>query len=124
MHPQWGQQFATCGDNDNYGNFHQGPTLFSGPSTFTLSGSGHIAGMINPPAANKYGYWTNDKLVATPEAWLDDAKQHEGSWWTDWRLWIEPFQGREVAARVPGKGKLKVLEAAPGSYARARADGK
>ena len=96
--------------------------LISGKSRFVLSGSGHIAGMINPPAANKYGYWTNDKLAETADEWFAGAKQHEGSWWTDWRQWIAPYLGREVPARVPGKGKLKVIEAAPGSYARLRAD--
>src|SRR5437762_14276333 len=58
-----------------------GPHLFGGKSRFVLSGSGHIAGMINPPAAKKYGYWTNEKLPAKPDAWLKDARQHEGSWW-------------------------------------------
>ena len=101
---------------------YQGPMLFSGDSTFTLSGSGHIAGMINPPAANKYGYWTNKKLPDTPEGWLEGAKQHEGSWWTDWFEWLGDKLGPEVAARVPGKGKLKVIEDAPGSYAKLRVD--
>jgi polyhydroxyalkanoate synthase subunit PhaC len=103
---------------------YAGPEVLPGKSRFVLSGSGHIAGMVNPPSANKYGYWTNDKLPGTPEEWFDGTTQHEGSWWVDWRKWVEPFLGREVPARVPGKGKLKVLEAAPGSYARTRADGK
>ncbi len=103
---------------------YAGPAVLPGKSRFVLSGSGHIAGMVNPPAANKYGFWTNDKLPGTPEEWFDGTTQHEGSWWVDWRKWVEPFLGREVPARVPGKGKLKVLEAAPGSYARTRADGK
>jgi len=103
---------------------YAGPQVLKGKSRFVLSGSGHIAGMVNPPAANKYGYWTNEKLAPTPEGWFDGAKQHDGSWWTDWRHWLEPHLGREVPVRVPGKGKLKVLEAAPGSYVRTRADGK
>ncbi len=103
---------------------YAGPRLFSGKSRFVLSGSGHIAGMINPPAANKYGFWINDKLAATPDAWLASAKQHDGSWWNDWAQWLAPHRGREVPARMPGKGKLKVIEAAPGTYARIRADGK
>lgn len=102
---------------------YAGPTILPGKSRFVLSGSGHIAGMVNPPAANKYGFWTNDKLPETPDGWFEGAKQHDGSWWTDWRRWVEPYLGREVPARVPGKGKLKVLEAAPGSYARTRVDG-
>jgi polyhydroxyalkanoate synthase len=103
---------------------YAGPSILPGKSRFVLSGSGHIAGMVNPPAANKYGFWTNDKLPETPDGWFEGAKQHDGSWWTDWLQWVEPHLGREVPARVPGKGKLKVLEAAPGSYARTRVDGK
>jgi polyhydroxyalkanoate synthase len=103
---------------------YEGPKLVSGKSRFVLSGSGHIAGMINPPAANKYGFWTNEKLPDAPEAWLEGAQQHVGSWWENWHAWIGPNLGPQVPARVPGKGKLKVLEAAPGSYARIRADGK
>jgi polyhydroxyalkanoate synthase len=103
---------------------YAGTQVMNGKSHFVLSGSGHIAGMVNPPAANKYGFWTNEKLPATPDAWFASAKQHEGSWWPNWRQWMAPHLGREVPARVPGKGKLKVIEAAPGSYARIRADGK
>ncbi|MBK8738142.1 MAG: class I poly(R)-hydroxyalkanoic acid synthase [Betaproteobacteria bacterium] len=103
---------------------YQGPKLFSGESTFALSGSGHIAGMINPPSANKYCYWTNSKLPDSPDEWFDGAKQHEGSWWTDWRQWLDDKLGPQVAPRIPGKGKLKVLEPAPGSYAKLRLDPK
>jgi polyhydroxyalkanoate synthase len=103
---------------------YEGPKLFAGESTFTLSGSGHIAGMINPPAANKYGYWTNRKLPDDPSDWLDGAKQHEGSWWNDWRQWLGDKLGPQVPARIPGKGKLKVIEPAPGSYAKLRLDPK
>ena len=80
--------------------------------------------MINPPAANKYGYWTNAKLPPTPDEWLEGAKQHEGSWWTDWQAWVGERTGREVAPRIPGKGKLKALADAPGTYVRIRADGR
>ncbi len=103
---------------------YAGPLLLGGRNRFVLSGSGHIAGMVNPPAANKYGYWTNDKLPDEPDEWFANAKQHEGSWWPNWREWITPYLGREVPARVPGKGKLRVIEAAPGTYARIRADAK
>ncbi len=103
---------------------YAGPQLVSGKARFVLSGSGHIAGMINPPVANKYNYWVNDKLPADADAWLAGAKPHEGSWWPDWAKWLSPYRGREVPARVPGKGKLKVIEPAPGAYARIRADGK
>jgi polyhydroxyalkanoate synthase len=101
---------------------YAGPQILGGKSRFVLSGSGHIAGMINPPAAEKYGYWTGTELSGDPETWFAGAQQHPGSWWPDWRKWIEPHLGKEVPARVPGKGKLKVIEAAPGSYARIRAD--
>jgi polyhydroxyalkanoate synthase len=101
---------------------YAGPQLLGGKSRFVLSGSGHIAGMINPPAARKYGYWTNDKLPSAPDDWLKGAKQHEGSWWADWIEWLKPHLGAQVAARAAGKGKLKAIEAAPGSYARVRAD--
>jgi len=103
---------------------YAGTSLLGGKNRFVLSGSGHIAGMVNPPAANKYGYWTNDKLPDQPDEWFANAKQHEGSWWRNWREWMTPYLGREVPARVPGKGKLKVIEAAPGTYARIRADAK
>jgi len=100
---------------------YNGPKAMRGKTRFVLSGSGHIAGMINPPVANKYGYWTNDKLPASPEAWLEGAKQHEGSWWNDWREWLGAHLVREVVPRVPGKGKLKVLGDAPGTYVRIQA---
>mgnify|MGYP001194510866 CR=1 len=103
---------------------YAGTQLLKGKNRFVLSGSGHIAGMVNPPVAGKYGHWTSDTLPADPDAWLAGAAQHEGSWWPDWRKWITPYLGREVPVRAPGKGKLKVIEAAPGSYARIRADGK
>jgi polyhydroxyalkanoate synthase len=101
---------------------YAGPQILGGKSRFVLSGSGHIAGMINPPIAEKYGYWTNTEMPDDPAAWFADATQHGGSWWPDWRRWVGPYLGREVPARAPGKGKLKVVEAAPGSYARIRAD--
>jgi polyhydroxyalkanoate synthase len=103
---------------------YSGPHLFRGKSRFVLSGSGHIAGMINPPVANKYGYWTNDSLPGNADEWLAGARQHEGSWWNDWHAWLSDLSGPQVPARVPGKGKLKVLEAAPGSFVRMRSDAK
>jgi polyhydroxyalkanoate synthase len=99
-----------------------GRRLMKGDARFVLSGSGHIAGMINPPSANKYGYWTNDGPAESADAWFAGAMQNEGSWWTDWREWIAPYLDREVPARIPGKARLPILEAAPGAYARLRAD--
>ena len=103
---------------------YAGAKLFPGKVRFVLGGSGHIAGIVNPPVANKYGYWTNEKLAATPQAWLDAATQHPGSWWTDWAQWVESHAGDKVAARAPGKGKLKAIEDAPGSYVKLRLDAK
>jgi len=100
---------------------YAGTQLFTGKNRFVLSGSGHIAGMVNPPAANKYGYWTSDAGAESADEWFAGAEQHDGSWWNDWREWITDKLGPEVAPRTPGKGgKLKAIEAAPGSYAKMR----
>ena len=99
-----------------------GAQLLKGPTKFVLGGSGHIAGIVNPPAAGKYGFWTNQTLPATAEEWLSGAQKHEGSWWSDWSAWIAEFGGEKVPARVPGDGGLKVIEDAPGTYASFRLD--
>ena len=101
---------------------YAGTSILGGPSRFVLSGSGHIAGMINPPAAKKYGYWTNEKRADTPGEWFDGAKQHEGSWWTDWQAWVTPQDPEQTDARDPSRGKLPVLEDAPGSFVKIRLD--
>jgi poly[(R)-3-hydroxyalkanoate] polymerase subunit PhaC len=101
---------------------YAGARLFRGPVRFVLGGSGHIAGIVNPPAANKYHYWTNDKLADDPEKWLAGAQQHAGSWWPDWAGWVARHAGEKVPARIPGKGGLKVIEDAPGSYVKVRGD--
>ena len=103
---------------------YTGARLFKSPVRFVLGGSGHIAGIINAPAAKKYGYWTRDELAGDPDAWLQDAAHHEGSWWTDWGAWVAKLAGEQVPARTPGSGKLKALEDAPGSYVTVRADRK
>ncbi len=95
--------------------------LFSGPVRFVLSASGHIAGVINPPAANKYFHWTNARTPKNPERWFLGAEQHSGSWWDDWRKWVARRGGKKVPARTPGGGKLTPIEDAPGSYVKARA---
>ncbi len=99
---------------------YAGTQLLSGPVKFVLGGSGHIAGVINPPPSKKYGYWTNSKLPADPEEWLAGAKENEGSWWPDWFKWVKRYAGAEVDARKPGDGELEVIEDAPGSYASLR----
>jgi len=100
---------------------YAGTQLFGGQTRFVLAGSGHIAGVVNPPAAKKYNYWTNDKNPKTAEDWLKKAKDNPGSWWSDWDSWLTPKSGKAVPARRPGAGKLKVIENAPGSYVKARA---
>jgi len=99
-----------------------GAKLLAGPVRFVLGGSGHIAGIINPPAGNKYCYWTGAKPAGNADAWLQEAKQHPGSWWSDWAEWIGKYAGDLVPARRPGDGALDVIEAAPGSYVSVRLD--
>ena len=100
---------------------YKGAKYLGGPVRFVLGGSGHIAGIVNPPAAKKYHYWTDDAMPATPEQWFDGAAQHPGSWWEDWQAWIERQNGGDrVHARTPGDGGLGVLEDAPGRYAMLR----
>lgn len=94
--------------------------LYAGPVRFVLSASGHIAGIVNPPAANKYCYWTNEKNVSAPDDWFEASEMHEGSWWGDWQKWVEKHGGAKVAKRIPGDGKLKPIEDAPGSYVLVR----
>jgi polyhydroxyalkanoate synthase subunit PhaC len=104
---------------------YAGARLFSGKVKFVLAGSGHIAGVINPPVANKYKHWTNgDALPEDAAEWLKHAEQHDGSWWPDWQKWAARHGGEKVPARVPGKGKLKAIEDAPGSYVKLRLDAK
>ncbi len=98
---------------------YTGARLFSGPVRFVLGGSGHIAGIINPPNRNKYSYSTNDTLTQDPDKWLAAAEEHEGSWWPDWQDWISDFAGEKIKARVPGV-KLGVIETAPGAYVKKR----
>ncbi len=95
--------------------------LFSGPVRFALAASGHIAGVVNPPASGKYNYWTNAKNPKDPESWLQGATEHPGSWWPEWAKWVGKHSGEKVPARTPGDGKLKVIEDAPGSYVAVKA---
>ncbi|MEM7614500.1 MAG: class I poly(R)-hydroxyalkanoic acid synthase, partial [Pseudomonadota bacterium] len=89
---------------------------------FVLSGSGHIAGVVNPPAAGKYQYWTNADLSHEEiNGWLEGATETEGSWWPDWDAWLAQRSGRKVKAREPGK-VLGALEEAPGRFVKVRFD--
>jgi polyhydroxyalkanoate synthase len=96
---------------------------FAGPKRFVLAGSGHIAGVVNPPAAQKYQYWVNDRPCGTLDSFVEGATEHKGSWWPDWLAWLRKQDGETVkadGARVPGKGKLKAIEDAPGTYVKSR----
>jgi len=103
---------------------YDGARLLGGETRFLLGGSGHNAGVINPPSANKHGYWTNERMPPTAEAWMETATRHEGSWWPEWQQWLvrDPGSGsgagggEQVKARKP----KKPIEPAPGSYVRMR----
>jgi polyhydroxyalkanoate synthase len=98
-----------------------GSRLFGGPVKFVLAGSGHIAGVVNPPNKMKYQYWTGPKPTgADVEKWLARAKEHAGSWWPDWFEWLTSHDAAEVSARQPGAGRLAPIEEAPGSYVKMR----
>jgi polyhydroxyalkanoate synthase len=99
-----------------------GSQFFGGPVTYVLSGSGHIAGVVNPPAQGKYQYWTNESTHATTVAeWMTTAQEHKGSWWPNWYDWLAAIDGERVGARSVGTEALPAIEDAPGSYVRVRA---
>ncbi|MEL7448104.1 MAG: class I poly(R)-hydroxyalkanoic acid synthase [Pseudomonadota bacterium] len=100
-----------------YPSVFKAKNLFSGPVRFMLAGSGHIAGVINPPVAEKYNYWMNEDQPNDLDEWVAGAESRPGSWWPDWDNWLQQYSGERVPARTPGDGKLKVIEDAPGSYA-------
>jgi polyhydroxyalkanoate synthase subunit PhaC len=102
--------------------------VLPGKKRFVMGASGHIAGVINAPAKNKRSYWTGgaDKFPATADAWIASAKEHPGSWWTDWAAWLKSQAGKQIAAPKTygggtGKIKYKVIEPAPGRYVKAKA---
>jgi polyhydroxyalkanoate synthase subunit PhaC len=98
-----------------------GCKFFGGPVRLVLSGSGHIAGVVNPPDKKKYQYWTGPRpRNADVDGWLAKAKENPGSWWPDWLVWLTRQSPTEVPARIPGDGALKAIEDAPGSYVRVR----
>lgn len=96
--------------------------LLPGEKRFVLGASGHIAGVINPPAKKKRSYWTGEALPANPQTWLASAQEHPGSWWTDWSAWLARHGGtRKAAPRAAGNEQYKPIEPAPGRYVKARA---
>ncbi len=99
---------------------YRGARLFGGPVTFTLAGSGHIAGVINHPDAKKYQHWTNDALPPTVEEWVAGAVEHPGSWWPHWDRWLAARSGKTIPARDPAKGPLRPIEDAPGRYVKVK----
>jgi polyhydroxyalkanoate synthase len=99
-----------------------GSQFFGGPVKYVLSGSGHIAGVVNPPSSGKYQFWTSDNIKdVTLADWLKGAQEHKGSWWPDWREWLAAIDAEEVPARPVGTDALPPIEDAPGSYVRVRA---
>ena len=99
-----------------------GSSFFGGPVTFVLAGSGHIAGVINPPSRGKYQYWTGPAPHGDGlDSWIGHAKEHPGSWWPHWQAWIEAQDDARVKARTPGGRKVKAIEDAPGSYVKVMA---
>ena len=98
-----------------------GSSSFGGPMRFVLSGSGHIAGVVNPPAGGKYQYWTGERPTGDDlEAWMRTAETHPGSWWTDWIAWLRSHDGEQVPARQLGGGKFAPIADAPGTYVKVR----
>jgi polyhydroxyalkanoate synthase len=101
-----------------------GSQYFGGPVKFVLAGSGHIAGVVNPPGKPKYQYWIGGKPVGSDiDTWMKAAKEHPGSWWPDWFEWLKTQSSETVPARKVGSGKLKAIEDAPGSYVKVRSWG-
>jgi polyhydroxyalkanoate synthase len=93
----------------------EGSQFFGGSVDYVMAGSGHIAGVVNPPAANKYQFWTGGKPVGAFDDWVANATQTDGSWWPHWHAWVERQDGERVPARQPGTS-TPVLTAAPGTY--------
>ncbi len=95
-------------------------SFFTGEKRFVLAGSGHVAGVVNPPSQHKYQYWTSDTLPERFDDFVRTAHEVKGSWWPDWIKWLGPRSGRQVKPRVPGSGKYKAIEDAPGRYVKER----
>ncbi|MGH6736245.1 MAG: PHA/PHB synthase family protein [Methyloceanibacter sp.] len=99
---------------------YHGSKLFGGPLRHVMAGSGHIAGVVNPPAKKKYQHWTGGAPAATLEEWIASATEAPGSWWPDWTSWLAERSGEKVPARDPSAGPLKPIEDAPGAYVKMR----
>jgi len=101
-----------------YPSVYKATRHYSGPVTFMLAGSGHIAGVVNSPEMNKYYHYTNTVVPEDVEQWIESAEYHEGSWWPYWHKWLYRKSGPKVPARIPGDGALEVIEDAPGRYVK------
>jgi polyhydroxyalkanoate synthase len=98
-----------------------GSQFFGGPVEFVVTGSGHIAGVVNPPDKHKYQFWTGGPVKGDYDRWLTEAKETPGSWWPHWHEWIKNYDSRMVPARKPGGAALNAIEEAPGSFVMERA---
>jgi polyhydroxyalkanoate synthase len=98
-----------------------GAKCFGGPVRYVMSGSGHIAGVVNPPAKTKYQYWSGGPPKGEFESWVAVAKETPGSWWPDWAEWVTKQAPEKAPARGPGEGKLNAIGDAPGDYVRVKA---
>lgn len=99
----------------------KGSSCFGGPVQFVMAGSGHIAGVVNPPHRNKYQHWTGAEPKGDFDEWVSKAEEHPGSWWPHWQAWIEELNDTQVSARQPGENGIEILEDAPGSYVKTKA---
>ena len=99
---------------------YHGAKMLGGKNRFVLAASGHIAGVVNPPESGKYNHFINDQLPESAPQWFEDATEVAGSWWPDWHRWVSAKARKKLPARVPGDGKLKQLEPAPGTYVKVR----
>jgi polyhydroxyalkanoate synthase len=95
---------------------YRGTNILQGNVTFTLTASGHVAGVVNHPANNKYSYWVNNKIESSPEAWLEGSTEHKGSWWPHWHEWNKAHSGKLAPAKSATDSKIGVIEDAPGRY--------
>lgn len=101
---------------------YSGLKYHSGEKTFVLGGSGHIAGVINPPDKNKYHYYTHSFLQTSPEDFLEKSEKNAGSWWLHWEKWVRQYSGEQIKARKIGSKTLPVIEDAPGSFVKMKCD--
>jgi polyhydroxyalkanoate synthase len=110
--------FLSCREDHiaPWNSTYKGAKIFGGATRFVLATSGHIAGVVNPPEGGKYNHFVSTTMPETADEWLEQATEIAGSWWPDWHRWVTGFDKTQVPARIPGKGKLKAIEAAPGSY--------